>query len=78
MVKLTKIMWLKLNLYFLKNKRNNALLDISVNQAKIVSRVNNLEDIRPYFFKEIDSKINYKKRQIVTISRRHQKRCLSL
>lgn len=74
MTKLIQILWLKLSIHSLKVDRNNALLDISVHQENRASRVRCLEDIRPFFFKEIDEKINYKKKQLEVLSRRHQKR----
>ena len=73
MTKIMQILWLKLSLYTLNTERDNALLDIAVKQPIRASRVNTLEDIRPSFFKEIDKKINYKKRQLEVISRRRKK-----
>ena len=75
MKRLFNILWLKLSLYSLRNKRKSALLDIHVKYPKEASRVNNLEDIRRDYFREIDNKIDTKERLINIISNRSKESC---
>jgi len=70
MKRLMHILWLRLSLYSLKNKRKDALLEIYVKYPKEVSRVDNLEDIRKDYFKEIDREINSKERLIILKSKK--------
>jgi len=59
-----KILNLKIKNNRLKKKREDFLLDISVNHRDVASRVDNLEDVRPFVFEEIDRKIELNKRLI--------------
>ena len=69
MKKILHILFLKFEISSLKRKRKNIILDISVKHPKRASRVDNLEDIRPLVFKEIDEKISSKERLIKVISK---------
>ena len=75
MKRLFNILWLKFSIYSLKNERKSALLDIHVKYPKEASRVNNLEDIRRDYFREIDNKIDTKERLINIISNRSKESC---
>jgi len=78
MKRLLNILWLRFNIRSLKNERAKTLFNISKENPKRASRVGNLEDLRPRYFKEIDMEIDSKERLVKIMSNNSIKKCSSL
>lgn len=58
---------LNLQIRSLEKKRRDMVNRIGVHYSKEAGRLNSIEDFRPSFFKDIDGKINSRKRLIKVI-----------
>jgi len=75
MKRLLQILLLKLRINSLKNKRAKTIFDISRENPRRASRVGNLEDLRPAYFKEIDKEIDTKERLVRILSKESKEKC---